>query len=681
MEEKAISILLEIKKGTNNLTQLKNHVSLEKTRFYEILNKLENRDYIEKDNSNIGFKKTPKAMLFKELSNRYDVNILLHDSNEKVLSTLTEAKTIDEIQKHTRLSQNTVYRSISELESIGIIERNDEGKIHLVQSDDKINLFAKILETQEQEKIPDYAELIYNGSILLLQVPKGKIIQEGELTAFSLFSDYGIEYHTAYDYYVSRQASELTLEDILIHSLMISKKKGDKNGTIITILFYLKNMDRIDLLKTRQLARKYDIIDLWLDVENFRRNNPIKNTNLFPSNRDEFEQKADLYNISRELYTLPEGYQELFEEITTKITGSSEIYLFGGENMRIKGLKDRTKDCDIAVKGDYSYKMIIRALEEMGYRHAGPSGISLDDKRIESSAILVHPYRSRVDIFKETIMKKMHISNRMIQRADKKIFGDSHKLTLCILSNEDIFLLKSLTYRDGDIEDMRKIIQSGNFNWDVVWNELIEQERDTGDQFSSIFLENMDDLYKVTKIRPPFHRQLIRRSVDEQINRIVRDEIEMNKLISLLKSQDISERLIRNRINSLEKQKFLRKKSVKGQIFLSPRKANVLKYASTNYKPFQTRLEQFIEEFSDKMNISDNYKQKALILSKRVSENPNFIGNRSRNLAASILYTVMKNVRGIRSDISYFTGVSEPGLTNLYEKIQKFIRLDNLDPN
>jgi Transcriptional regulators of sugar metabolism len=673
MEERAISILLEIKKGISDLTELKNNVSLEKSRFYEIINKLEKRDYIEKDNSTIRFKKTPKAILFKELSSRYDVNTLLHDSNEKILSTLAEAKTIDEIQEQTKLSQNTVYKSISELESIGIIERNNEGKLYLTRLDDKINLFAKILETQEQQKIPDYAEMIYNGSILLLQVPKGKIIQDAELTAFSLFSDYGIEYHTAYDYYVSHQNSDLSLEDILIHSILITKKKEDTNGMIITILFYLKNMDRIDLLRTRKLAREYDIIDVWLDIENFRRNNPIKNTNLFPSNRSEFEEKAVLYNIPRELYTLPEGYPQLFEEITTKLTDSAEIYLFGGENMRIKGLKDRTKDCDIAVRDNYSYNLIIRALEEMGYRHIGPTGLSLDDKRIESSAILVHQYRSRVDIFKETIMKKMHVSNRMIQRADKKIFGDSHKLTLGILSNEDIFLLKSLTYRDGDIEDMRKIIQSGNFNWDIVWDELIEQERDTGDQFSSIFLENIDDLYKVTKIRPHFYRKLVRRAVDEQINRRVRNEIEMNKLLSLLKSKDISERLIRNRINSLEQQKYLRKRSVNGQTLLSPRKANVLRYASSDSKPFQTRLEQFIEEFSDKMGISDKYRQKALNLSKLVSENPNFIGNRSRNLAAGILYTVMKNNRGIRGDISYFARVSEPGLTNMYEKIQKFV--------
>ena len=73
--------------------------------------------------------------------------------------------------------------------------------------------------------------------------------------------------------------------------------------------------------------------------------------------------------------------------------------MLGGENMRIKGLKDRTKDCDIVTTDDYSSNHISTAFEKMGYQSIDKKIALKDDHRVDPSIIMVHSGRSNIDIF------------------------------------------------------------------------------------------------------------------------------------------------------------------------------------------------------------------------------------------------------------------------------------------
>ena len=53
--------------------------------------------------------------------------------------------------------------------------------------------------------------------------------------------------------------------------------------------------------------------------------------------------------------------------------------------MRIKGLKERTKDCDLVLDDGQSIMIIVRALEKMGYRDKDKVSFSKDEKRYNHS--------------------------------------------------------------------------------------------------------------------------------------------------------------------------------------------------------------------------------------------------------------------------------------------------------
>jgi hypothetical protein len=104
-----------------------------------------------------------------------------------------------------------------------------------------------------------------------------------------------------------------------------------------------------------------------------------------------------------------------------------------------------------------------------------------------------------------------------MERAEIQHF---EKLKLGILRNEDVFLLKGVTDREGDIDDMAKIAQSGNFDWNIVWQELNKQEHETANPVISIaFFEQIENLREQTGIRPPFYRRLITKVIDNYIEK------------------------------------------------------------------------------------------------------------------------------------------------------------------
>lgn len=565
MNETAIALLKAVREGHSDPKELMDIVKLGKTQFYDLVKNLTSQDYLEKADSAIQFKANTKTILFRDVASKYNIEKLLHDSNEIIFYNLTEPKTIEEIQRTTNVSLRTVERAVSELESIGVIRRGENNAIQLDPSKEPVYLLAKYLKTEyERRQIEEYAEVVYQNHLAVLKkVPKGKRA-EGELTGFSLFTDYGIEYHTTHDYYV-KQESALKLEEILIHAVIAASKDKDKNAMTVAILFYLKNRDKMNTTEIRSVARKYGIIHVWLDIESFVRGNEIKNAELF-SPREEFVEKAQLYEISPDLYTLPTAYPQLFDDIGANIPRQISIYLIGGENMRLKGLKARTKDCDIVVPGEQEYRTIAETLRKMGYQSLNESSLSEDDKRLHASDILVHPTRSRMDIFNTVVGGLLYLSERMKERAKKEIHG---KLELGILQNEDVFLLKGVAGREGDVDDMAKLVQATGFDWNVVWDELINQEKDTKVNFSSMLLDTLDYLAERTAIKAPFQKELVRRVLDKEIFKLIRTrEVSLKEVIESLQFTDISEKMIRNRVYSLEKKGFLKKVKRGNDVYL-----------------------------------------------------------------------------------------------------------------
>src|SRR5206468_8117517 len=147
-----------------------------------------------------------------------------------------------------------------------------------------------------------------------------------------------------------------------------------------------------------------------------------------------------------------------------------------------------------------------------------------------------------------------------------------------LVSNEDLFLLKSVTDREGDFFDMVQLVQHGihSFDWTVVWDELVKQDSDLRKNFYNLFWDGLEDFLQKTGIKPPFYRKLVQFAIDELICKIVvqRSPAYLDELIGYLQGDDISEQMIRNRIRSLQKKKLIRESTLSnGRILLRARKS------------------------------------------------------------------------------------------------------------
>ncbi len=562
---KLLNSLVEEQKEASDLLEI---LGIKERRLAYIIKNLTELDYIDKENTIIKLKETPKAILFRDVTKIIDVEKLLHESNEIILSSIDEGITVDELVRKSGLSKATTYRSVSDLQSIGAILK-DEDIIRIDESKEQLVLFMKLLKTEREGKYEDgNTEIIYNNnSTILRKTPIGKIAK-GATTGFTLFSDYGIEYRTINDYFCD-QKEDLDIQDILLHAIYSANYSKNKMELLMSIVFYAKHKDKMDILQLRKKSSELGISEIWLDIEAYIRKKQLKNTELFLP-WDEFLSKAQLYDIPIEKYTLPEPSNLLFREISDELEKPMTIYLFGGENMRIKSLKDSTKDCDIVVETKDDFDNLAQTLTSMKYDRRLKTKYSDEDRRIKPSDIFEHEKKSRVDLFTATIMQGLTLSSIMKEKADIRDYG---KLKVALLRNEHVFLLKAVASREGDIQDMAALVtgnpntphelQHGSFDWDLVWAEILRQEHiNHTKDFTTVIFDQISYLAEQTRIVAPFLDKLRRNVIDRMIQRMLRGGgMSIKEIIELLDGGDITEPMIRNRIDSLEKTEIIGKYS------------------------------------------------------------------------------------------------------------------------
>lgn len=155
----------------------------------------------------------------------------------------------------------------------------------------------------------------------------------------------------------------------------------------------------------------------------------------------------------------------------------------GGAPMVFRGLKAGTKDIDLVVDTNEARDAIGEALKKMGYQ----SMWDMPEHRGMEGVFLRKQGHVGVDVFVRQIMRKFCLSEGMKVRADPlRQFGN---LVVSDCANEDIFLLKSLTHRPDDDNDVLVLAGTGlNATWmreelalqkrlsDEVWSEVVYRE-------------------------------------------------------------------------------------------------------------------------------------------------------------------------------------------------------------
>lgn len=542
-----------------------------------VVRKMEEAGYVVRDDSTIRLDGGYKATLLRDVSKIADPEILLRHSNDTVLSATADGATLEGIIRETGLSRATVFRSILDLQSIGAVTKRN-GILEIDGSKEPLILFAKMLKAERERRYGDpSAEIIYDdGARVLRRTPAGGSA-EGATTAFSLFPEYGIEYRTVYDYFCE-QERDMDMYDILVHSIYAAAYSKDRGGLLISVVFYAMHKDRMDILRIRERAAEFGISGVWLDVESYLRRRNLKNAGLFLP-WSEFTAKADMYDVPPDRYELPEPADSLFERLGASLSRPITVFLFGGENMRIKGLKAATKDCDIAVETAPDFEEISNTLQsKMGYRSTG-SEYSDEDARICPDGIFTLPGGGRIDLFTHTVLRGLSLSPSMQEGAYFEQYGN---LRVGLLRNEHVFLLKAVAGREGDIRDMESLVQGsaglpppeirhgilpgpdleelqgprrGSFDWNLVWDEILRQERlNPVENFTATILGQLSYLAELTGVKAPFQDRMRRHVIDKLVETMLRGgETPARTLVEYLEGGDITGAMVRNRLASLKR--------------------------------------------------------------------------------------------------------------------------------
>ncbi len=540
------------------LADLAEDLRISYSRTASIIRGLINEGFAERHGPTLQLAKTAKAELAKSLSARYNLEALLADAQGSILPTLQEPKVVEEIAGETGLSQSATYSALEKLTGIGAIVKR--GSTYQLADDPDLGVLASIFRGEERAASAEsFATVlkISRGQVLK-RVSKG-VQAGGSLTGFSLFSRYGVEYSSPYDYYVEPH-EEPTPESAIVHALASSETRTDRS---ICAVFIAKNKTGLDPEKTRRLANRWGVLQLWLDASRLAEGESPENPDKFLPFK-EYLEKAQLYGMSMPRTGGPEESLALLSRIGARISTPTDAYLVGGGNMLLRGLKAQTKDIDLILEERNDYQQLAQTLTALGFRRMAEKDMDREDRRLDPSGIFVAENHPRVDLFTKNVLGKFVLTSEMKKRTEERQFGN---LRLKLLSLEDVLLFKSITDRVGDLDDMAIIARRTKPDWKSLLETYWTEEKLTRTHFCFTILDNVELLQEREGIRVPIHARLLHHCIDtgivEAVKRGATTVEEIKKLV------DFPEYQLRNRIHALIKERKLNRQPRAKRLILS----------------------------------------------------------------------------------------------------------------
>ena len=154
-----------------------------------------------------------------------------------------------------------------------------------------------------------------------------------------------------------------------------------------------------------------------------------------------------------------------FEELQSVMKTGANIYVIGGGVLLVRGMKGTTKDIDLVVDSKDEFEEINKALRDMGFKAKKVDALY---ERFDLAYQLIRK-EFQVDLFHQKVCSQFSLSKKMMSRSEKTLTLGKVSVFLC--SNEDVFLFKTMTERDGDAPDCVELIKKG-LDWDIILAEM-----------------------------------------------------------------------------------------------------------------------------------------------------------------------------------------------------------------
>ena len=248
------------------------------------------------------------------------------------------------------------------------------------------------------------------------------------------------------------------------------------------------------------------------------------------------------------------------QKLSAVLKKDVKFFITGGFVMAMLDLKVGTKDLDVVTRSEQDTHTQINALGDLGYCPLR-TGAMEGAYRSLGAKICQNADAFQWDIFTIRIADKLVLSSGMIERSEL-YFGEG-RLKAYVLSKEDVFLLKSVTDRDRDLEDMALLARSG-IDYEAVLKECEKQTETTERPWEPTLLGKIEDLEAQYNIRVPFKNRLIDSADESLLFYYIKSQtkdgpIPIDKIVSYLVKQDVEKSYIMSAIESLEHKKRIKR--------------------------------------------------------------------------------------------------------------------------
>jgi len=163
-----------------------------------------------------------------------------------------------------------------------------------------------------------------------------------------------------------------------------------------------------------------------------------------------------------------ENIYQIFDELGNELASTVQVIVIGGAALLEFDLKNATKDIDVVCISQEDRTNLLNCAIRIGFKLKVPEERHC---RLVLERIAVRGVHT-IDVFGGKISNGFGLTPEMWNRG--KIIKRFGPLELKYASLEDIFVMKIIAHRPGDLEDCAKLIATG-LDFDVIYSEIKSQ--------------------------------------------------------------------------------------------------------------------------------------------------------------------------------------------------------------
>lgn len=198
-----------------------------------------------------------------------------------------------------------------------------------------------------------------------------------------------------------------------------------------------------------------------------------------------------------------EDLEQVFKTVGEKISQPVRVFLLGGGAMAFRNQKAATKDLDLLFENAGDCKLFSSALSNLGFSEK-PGLEKAYSEMAASGGIWENGSGFRFDLFVGMVCNAIRLSRGVKKRSTK--LGSYGNLEVMLVSNEDVILLKSITEREDDTNDIAAIIISSQVDWSIFLGECRAQSGER--PWFGPVLDKLNELREKRGIDAPITREI-----------------------------------------------------------------------------------------------------------------------------------------------------------------------------